>query len=183
MKNNNYYNSEGYHDPTVGAVLSGFDKKERSDRRKAIRKENRRKRIAKEAQRGATGNKALTTTATRKPVVYICSPYAGDKVRNILAAQRYCKYAVSCGCIPFAPHLLFTQFLDDDIPCERKLGLSFGNHFMDLSDEIWIFGDRLSSGMQAEYDRARRLGYRIRRFSASCIEKTDSGKGGTDGWV
>ena len=36
-----YKNSEGYSDPTAGAALSNIRKKERSDRRKAIRKRNR----------------------------------------------------------------------------------------------------------------------------------------------
>lgn len=38
---NFYKNSEGYSDPTAGAALSNIRKKERSDRRKAIRKRNR----------------------------------------------------------------------------------------------------------------------------------------------
>ena len=36
-----YKNSEGYSDPTAGAALSNIRRKERSDRRKAIRKRNR----------------------------------------------------------------------------------------------------------------------------------------------
>lgn len=160
MKDPIYYNASGCYDPTAGTVLAACNKKERSDRRKAIRKQNRQAR-----------------TFNRR-IIYICSPYAGDTVRNILAAQRYCKYAVSCGYIPFAPHLLFPQFLDDGEPKERALGLSFGNVFMDIAKELWIFGDRLSAGMQAEYDRALRKGYKIRRFTKDCIEITENGKDG-----
>ena len=36
-----YRNTEGYFDPTAGEALSKIAKKERSDRRKAIRKRNR----------------------------------------------------------------------------------------------------------------------------------------------
>ena len=36
-----YRNNEGYFDPTAGAAMSSIMKKERSDRRKAIRKKNR----------------------------------------------------------------------------------------------------------------------------------------------
>ena len=39
-----YKNSEGYSDPTAGAALSNIRKKERSDRRKAIRRQNRQNR-------------------------------------------------------------------------------------------------------------------------------------------
>ena len=35
-----YFNSEGYCDPTAGAALSNIIRKERSDRRKARRKQN-----------------------------------------------------------------------------------------------------------------------------------------------
>lgn len=40
-------NNEGYSDPTAGAALSSIIRKERSDRRKAIRRRNRR--LRKEA--------------------------------------------------------------------------------------------------------------------------------------
>ena len=35
-------NNEGYSDPTAGAAMSNIIRKERSDRRKAIRRQNRR---------------------------------------------------------------------------------------------------------------------------------------------
>ena len=169
MKNNNYYNSEGYHDPTAGAMLSGCDKKDRSNRRNGHRK--------------ATAKARKDAEAGYRPIVYICSPYAGDTVRNILAAQKYCRYAVDKGYIPFAAHLFFPQFLDDDNPAERKLGLSFGNVFMDKCREIWIFGSSYSAGMKAEYDRAAKKGMIIRYFTTDCAEIPDPGNGGADGWV
>ena len=49
-----------------------------------------------------------------RPLVYICSPYAGgNKEKNIANAQRYCRFAVDSGCLPLAPHLYFPQFMDD----------------------------------------------------------------------
>ena len=48
-----------------------------------------------------------------RPIVYICSPYAGDVERNVDAARRYSRFAVEAGYIPIAPHLLFPQFLND----------------------------------------------------------------------
>lgn len=62
-----------------------------------------------------------------RPIVYICSPYAGDVENNTAAARRYSRFAVEAGYIPIAPHLLFPQFLDDKKPKERELGLFFGN--------------------------------------------------------
>jgi len=54
--------------------------------------------------------------------VFICSPYrpVGEDPetelrKNIDQAKRACRLAVSRGLIPLAPHLYFTQFLDDNI--------------------------------------------------------------------
>lgn len=58
-----------------------------------------------------------------RPVVYVCSPYSDDPVGNAELARRYCRFAVDAGFAPFAPHLFFPQFLDDDVPDERELGL------------------------------------------------------------
>jgi len=116
-----------------------------------------------------------------RPLVYVCSPYAGDTVRNILAAQKYCRFAVERNAIPIAPHLLYPQFLDDGNPKERELGLFFGNVLMDKCSEVWIFSDgEYSVGMRAEYDRAVRKGYKIRYFTTDCREVKSHGNGGGD---
>lgn len=99
-----------------------------------------------------------------RPMVYICSPYAGDVEANVKAAQGYCRYAVDMGCIPIAPHLLFPQFLNDNIPDERELAMFFGKILMDKCMELWVFGDRITTGMQSEIDRAMRKNYRVRYF-------------------
>ena len=65
-----------------------------------------------------------------RPIVYICSPYAGDIAGNVEAARRYSRFAVDKGYIPIAPHLLYPQFLDDADPDERELGIFFGNAIM-----------------------------------------------------
>ena len=105
-----------------------------------------------------------------RPIVYICSPYSGEIETNVEAAKRYSRLAVDKGCIPLTPHLLFPQFLDDDIPEERELGLFFGNILMSKCSEVWVFGERISAGMESEIKRARWKNYRLRYFSESCEE-------------
>ena len=105
-----------------------------------------------------------------RPLVYICSPYAGDVDRNVAAARRYSRIALELGCIPLAPHLLFPQFLDDRNEEERALGLRFGNILMDKCAELWVFGSRISSGMEAEIKRAGRKGYPVRYFTEGGTE-------------
>ena len=107
-----------------------------------------------------------------RPIVYICSPYAGDVEGNTAAARRYSRFAVEAGYIPIAPHLLFPQFLDDNKSKERELGLFFGNAILSKCAEMWVFGDRISEGMEAEIKRATWKGHRIRYFSETCEEVT-----------
>ena len=107
---------------------------------------------------------------TFRPIVFICSPFAGDIENNVKAARKYCSFAVEMGYIPFAPHLLFPQFLDDNDPNERQLGLFFGNALMSKCAEVWVFGGTISAGMEAEIKRARWKDYRLRYFAESCDE-------------
>lgn len=105
-----------------------------------------------------------------RPIVFICSPYAGEVDENIRAARRYSRFAVDKGYIPIAPHLLFPQFLNDADPNERQLGLFFGDALMSKCSEVWVFGSRISAGMETEIKRAKWKNYRLRYFNESCEE-------------
>lgn len=105
-----------------------------------------------------------------RPIVYICSPYAGDIETNVVEARRYSRFAVDKGYIPIAPHLLFPQFLNDANPNERELGLFFGNAIMSKCSEVWVFGSTISKGMAAEIKRAEWKNYRLRYFTEGLEE-------------
>lgn len=90
-------------------------------------------------------------------LVYISSPLSGDVERNIQKAKDYCAYAASCGVIPLAPHTIFTQYLDDTVPEQREQGLEMGRDLLRRCNELWIMGDRISSGMQEEIEYAKRI--------------------------
>lgn len=118
----------------------------------------------------AAVEKEERTLRAFRPIVYICSPYAGEVEKNVKAAQHYSRFAVEEGYIPIAPHLLFPQFLKDADPKERQLGLFFGNAVMSKCSEVWVFGSEISSGMQAEIKRAKWKNYRLRYFTEDCKE-------------
>lgn len=105
-----------------------------------------------------------------RPLVYICSPYAGDIESNVKYAQRYSRFAVDKGYLPIAPHLLFPQFMNDANPNERELGMYFGNVLISKCAEVWVFGSIISAGMEDEIKRAKRKNYRLRYFSENCEE-------------
>lgn len=83
-------------------------------------------------------------------LVYICSPLSGDMEKNKQKAIEYCSAATRMGAIPLAPHTIFTQFLDDNVPEQRRQGLKMGLELLKKCDELWVCGDVISEGMRGE---------------------------------
>jgi len=137
-------NSEGYYDPTAYEALS------------AVNREKPRKDKVKHTP----------------PRVYICSPYRGDTKNNTQNALRYCRFAVERGYFPLAPHCYLPLFMDDNVPAERELALSFGLRLLNGCRELWVFGDVISEGMKREITRARDKGIPIKYFTENCEVKT-----------
>lgn len=106
----------------------------------------------------------------QRPLVFICSPFAGDMEGNTKRAREYSRFAVSKDCIPIAPHLLFPQFLEETDPAQRELGISFGLVLQGMCREMWVFGDTVSKGMAAEIKKAGERGIPIRYFTDRCVE-------------
>ena len=96
-------------------------------------------------------------------LVYICSPCRGDYEKNLANARRYCRQVMELmpDAIPVAPHLYFTQFLDDTVEDERDRGLSAGIDLLDMCDEIILFGEP-SEGMSREIQYAKEHAIPIR---------------------
>lgn len=105
-----------------------------------------------------------------KPLVFICSSYAGDIERNTERARGYCRFAVSKNCIPIAPHLLFPQFMEEDDPAKRSLGIFFGLVLQSKCREVWVFGRTISKGMAVEIAKAKERKLPVRYFTDRCME-------------
>ncbi|MBR1443855.1 MAG: DUF4406 domain-containing protein [Firmicutes bacterium] len=97
-----------------------------------------------------------------RPIIYVCSPFRGDEERNAAKAREYCRYAISRRCIPFAPHLLFPQFMNEE--SDRELAMSFNKIFLGKCDEIWVFGEKITDGMAFEIKTAKRKNIKVRYF-------------------
>lgn len=140
----NLYNAEGYIDLTAYEALSRIEREERK---------------AKKAE-------------SYRPLVYICSPYSEGCINdNIENARRYSRFAVDSHCIPITPHIYFTQFMRDEIPDERKTAMFMNMVLLGRCEELWVFGDVISKGMQAEIRRAKRKYMKIRYFTEYMEEK------------
>ena len=97
------------------------------------------------------------------PLVYICSPFRGDVEGNMRNARKYCAFALSRHALPIATHLLFPQFLEDNDPAERNLGLRAGLELLARCEELWVCGPEISPGMSREIQFAQGLGIPIRQ--------------------
>jgi hypothetical protein len=139
-------NAEGYADPTAAAAISTIVREEKAAARYPA------------------------VTAAPSPLVYVCSPYRGDTAANAERARAYCSFAISKKAIPFAPHLLYPQFLDDADHNEREAGLGCGTAILKRCDQIWVFGERISGGMAGEISSAKKYGIPIRYFNRWCQE-------------
>ena len=111
--------------------------------------------------------------------IYVCSRLAGDIENNIEKAKGYARFVVKeCGAIPIAPHIYFTQFLDDNLPEDRAFGTMAGLMLLSDCDELWYFGDSVSQGMVREIIAAKEQGIRIRYMSDAEIEQITTENGG-----
>ena len=99
------------------------------------------------------------------PLAYVCSPlkayYDVDKnvelteEENIMLAEQYCIIVMNRGYIPFAPHVYFTQFLDDRVEAQRAQGLKMGLDAIKYCLKMFVFGSYISAGMKAEIEYAK----------------------------
>lgn len=103
-----------------------------------------------------------------RPLVYICSPFSGDICGNTKRARLYSRFAVDKGAIPLAVHLLFPQFLSEET--ERSLALYMGGVVLAKCQEVWVFGSRISEGMEKEICKARRMRKAVRYFTEDLEE-------------
>ena len=108
-----------------------------------------------------------------RPLVYICSPYAGNIEENTERTKRFCRYALEHGQIPLAPHLMFPQFMKDADPEERELVLFMDIVLLGKCQELWVLGDVFSEGMNVEIETAKRRRQPIRWFNSE-FEEVDA---------
>lgn len=106
----------------------------------------------------------------KKKIVFICSPFAGDIDGNTRRARRFGRFAVTEKAVPIIPHLMYPQFLEEDDPEERQMGIDMGLVLLSKCHELWVFGNKISSGMSVEIARAKRRNIPIRYFTNECEE-------------
>ena len=98
-----------------------------------------------------------------KPKVIIESPYKGNVEQNLTYLRRCLRDAsIVRGENPMASHMFFTQFLDDNIPEERALGIECGLQWAERVQVAAFYVDYgWSDGMLKAKERHERENRRI----------------------
>lgn len=136
------FNHEGYADPTTYEALTNIHREEMVADKKAA----------------------------YLPLVYVCSPYAGDIENNVKNAKAYSRFAVENNAIPVTPHLLYPRFMNDNIDSEREKVMHFNHVLLGKCTELWVFGGVVSRGMAREIGVAKKRRMKIRWFDHAMKE-------------
>ena len=94
-----------------------------------------------------------------KKTVFVGHPIRGDTKGNIEKVLKICAEIHTKDIIPVAPYLISLQYLNDEIVEDRELGME-ANHecfHRRYVDELWLFGDRISAGMEKEILLAKEM--------------------------
>lgn len=105
-------------------------------------------------------------------IAFVCSPYRAKNSDPVKAAEEVaanknraklaCKVLTRLGYLPLAPHLYFTEFLNDEDASDRDDGICMGLEWLGMANEVFCFGDEITEGMSIELARAKELGIPVR---------------------
>lgn len=114
-----------------------------------------------------TAEQARTAHPDQIVRVYVGTPLGSPTREGVLHNYRRAAYAVAQlieeGTAPLAPHLLYTQVLDEHRPEHRALGINLDLALMTLCQRVVLFTpdgtpETLTSGMRKDLERAVELG-------------------------
>jgi hypothetical protein len=91
--------------------------------------------------------------------VFIAHPVAGDIQGNIEKILAICKQVHNKDIVPVAPYLVSLQYLNDNATEDREPGIdaNLETFHRKYIDELWLYGDRISKGMEQEVKLAFEL--------------------------
>ena len=109
-----------------------------------------------------------------KKKVYICAPLGGNVKENLRRASLFARYALLKDTAPVVPHF-YALCLNDGDPKEREIGMSAGQSLLWFCDEMWIFGDEISAGMEEEMRFCKNMNIKTTRIRGKELEEIIGG--------
>lgn len=98
----------------------------------------------------------------KKPI-FVCSRYKGNVQKHVQQARDICrKLIIDFKARPFAPHLFYPNFLNDNITEERLIALNQSYYHITQCDcMLVVIEDEISEGMKTEIEFAKEYGTEI----------------------
>ena len=106
----------------------------------------------------------------KRPIIFLCSPYAARDGRSISDhyqhARQVSKTIYACRGIPWTPQVFFHDILDDNNPTERQNGLIISRRMVAQADALFVdtMGGAVSSGMEGDIEVANAVRIPVYRF-------------------
>ena len=109
----------------------------------------------------------MTEQKSYRPLVYICSRFAGNREENLRRTEEFCRFAMDEGMIPLSGTLAFSPFMNDENIVERTEAISWDLILMCKCDECWalVTDAGISPGMTVEIERAKKRRQKVRYFN------------------
>lgn len=107
-------------------------------------------------------------------IVYIAHPISGN-IKNNLENIRQIVRQLNLkrdDIVPFAPYWLDCHALDDTKPKERARGIKNDKTFFNkgVIDEVWLYDNKISSGMKAEIKLANSLNIPVKAMTKKTLK-------------
>jgi DNA polymerase III subunit epsilon len=100
------------------------------------------------------------TTTVRTRRIYVCHPFADNPEGNSQRVGEICRALTESGFVPIAPQLYLPRFIDE--ATERDSALRLCIDLLDCSDELRVYGGRITKGMRGEIEHAESRGIPVR---------------------
>lgn len=98
-------------------------------------------------------------------MVYICAPLRSkDMAANIERARMYARDVLLQGDVPFCPHIYFPQIADASDPAEDGLATQACLAYLDNCQQINVYADPPTPGMQMEIEYAAMRGIPVKQM-------------------
>lgn len=98
-------------------------------------------------------------------VAYIAHPIGGDVEGNLAKIRKIVREInlSDPDTVPFVPYYVDCVSMFDAVPEERERGFKNNLHLLrsGLVHEIWLYGPRISAGMEIEIECAKECGIKI----------------------
>lgn len=101
----------------------------------------------------------------KRKIVYIYHPISNNYKENVIKIRDILReLSIKGEVVPFAHYLLEFEYLDDTNQDERSIGMGNNQEFFyqKLIDEIWVYGEYISNGMEEEIRLAMELGIPVK---------------------